>query len=157
MIELLQTKYSLRLDKSRVLYVIEGSNTVVHDTIFDYVCDRDKWDGYDGPVYLPETRFAEKIEEHRDCIEQSDVLIAKVFWKDKYTEFVNYCGMNNCFEMKDILKLDFAKLHDNASHLNISRGTITDVAWVFLEWVDKLSEDTSTEQESESILDLFFK
>lgn len=157
LIDLLQTRYCLRLEKSRVVYVVEGSDAVVHDTIFDYVCDRAKWNGYEGPVYLPETRFAKQIEERRDSIEHSDVLIAKVFWRDKYSEFVDYCGMNDCFEMKDILKLDFAKLYDNACHLNISRGTIADVARMFLEWTDNLSVNDSAEQESESILDLFFK
>ena len=129
---------------------------IKYDEIFDYVCLRTEWSGYDRPVYLSETRFADDIEKNRENIENSDVLIAKIYYKDKYTEFVDYCGMNNCFKMKDILKLDFRKLYENASRLNISRGAVSDLANIFIEWANNLSVSERIEQEPESIMNLFF-
>ena len=157
LVEILHSKYCLNLDKSRILYVIENSEFVIYDDIFDYVCLRTEWDGYIGPVYLSETRFFSIINENKSAIENSCVLIAKVYWKDKYAEFVDYCGMNECFEMKDILKLDFRKLYDNVSRLNLSRGAVINVVNMFIKWVNDLSMSEIAEQESESIVDLFFK
>lgn len=156
LILILRNRFCMNLERSRILYVIDGSESVVYDEIFDYVCLRTEWSGYDGPVYISETRFADDIEKNRENIENSDVLIAKIYYKDKYTEFVDYCGMNNCFKMKDILKLDFRKLYENASRLNISRGAVSDLANIFIEWANNLSVSERIEQEPESIMNLFF-
>ena len=59
--------------------------------------------------------------------------------------------------MRDLLKLDFRKLSDNFSRLNISKGTIADIVGLFIEWVQKLSETEEDNSSNESIMDLFFK
>ena len=59
--------------------------------------------------------------------------------------------------MRDLLKLDFRKLSDNSSRLNISKGTIADIIGLFIEWVQKLSETEEDNSSNESIMDLFFK
>lgn len=128
------------LDKPRVLYVIQESKDVFYDDIFDYLVLSMNWSGNVGPVYLSESRFANDIEEKISDINQSDVMIANYYWNDKYAEFVDYCGINDCYLMKDILKLDFRKLSESASKLNISRGTIADIVNGFIEWTKGFCE-----------------
>lgn len=156
LIKELKSKYSLDLERSRILYVIEDSNEVAYDDIFDYICLNTKWKGYGASVYLSDTRFSGIIEPCKEQIMASDALIVKVYWIDKYTEFVDYCGMNECLKMRDILSLDFRKLHDNASKLNLSRGAISDVIDIFIEWVKGLGAEEIADDD-ENILDLFFK
>ncbi len=156
LINILNTQYNMILDRSRVLYVIRDSRDVFYDDICDYLVLSTNWSGNIGQVYLSESRFANDIEEKISYINQSDVMIANYYWNDKYAEFVNYCGINDCYLMKDILKLDFRKLSESASKLNISRGTIADIVNGFVEWT-KGAENKGEDTECESILDLFFK
>lgn len=157
LISILNMQYDMILDKPRVLYVIQESKDVFYDEIFDYLVLSINWHGNVGPVYLSESRYANDIEEKKFDINQSNVMIANYYWNDKYAQFVDYCGINDCYLMKDILKLDLRKLSESASKLNISRGTIADIVNGFIEWTKGLSKNKGEDAESESILDLFFK
>lgn len=157
LISTLRSDYELFLDKSRVVYVLQESKELIYDDIFDYIVLASDWHSETGAVYLGNSRFAKIIIEKQEEINRSSIMIANYYWNDKYTEFVEYCGLNDCFLMRDLLKLDFRKLSDNSSRLNISKGTIADIVGLFIEWVQKLSETEEDNSSNESIMDLFFK
>ena len=157
LISTLKSDYELFLDKSRVVYVLQESKELIYDDIFDYIVLVSDWHSETGAVYLGNSRFAKIIIEKQEEINRSSIMIANYYWNDKYTEFVEYCGLNDCFLMRDLLKLDFRKLSDNSSRLNISKGTIADIVGLFIEWVQKLSESEEDNSSNESIMDLFFK
>ena len=157
LIDTLKKQYNLDLDKSRIIYLIQGSEELFYDDIFDYVISQDKYILNDDPVFLNNSRFAEEIERKLELINISKMSIAKYYWQEKYSGFVEFCGMNDWFLMKDILKLDFRNLSENASKLGISKGSIADIVNAYMDWVKSLSESKTEDVDDVNILDLFFK
>jgi len=156
LLDILRTKYFLQLERSRILYVINDSDIIIYDQLFDYICLRSSWDGYNGSVHLAETRFSEIIENNKEDIVRSDVKVASVYWKDKYSEFVDYCAINDCFFMKDMLELDLYKLFETSQESNALCGTISDIMNIYIDWVKGLKAKKHIDEDN-NILGLFFK
>ena len=156
LISLLKEEYGLNFERSRILYIVEKSNEIVYDEIFDYLCMRTGWREYGDCIYLDQTRLASIIEENRGMIEASHMTIERTYWEEKYSAFVDYCVIHDFREMKDVLKIDFRELYESISQLGLSKGTIAGIVEVFLRWTTGLEEDDNISTEG-SILDLFFK
>ncbi len=167
----LQEDYGIITDKSRIINICKNSDLLTYDEIFDYVCLKEKWSGYRGEVFLSNTRFSSVIVRNTRLINDSTLMIAKVYWNDKYTSFVDYCGMRNLYYMKDLLKLDFLKFYNEANLMNFSKNNVAEVVDIFVNWVSDLelhefeeneieaneTNEANYENDNQSLLDLFFK
>ena len=155
--DVLENKYKIFLDRSRIIYLIQGSEDLYYDDIFDNATQKEKRINRLETIFIENSRFSEEIMNKSELIRQSNMLIVKYYWHEKYAGFVEYCGMNECFYMKDLLKLDLRKLSDNASRINISKGSIAEIVNDFMNWVKSLTEKESYNVSEVSIIDLFFK
>ena len=153
LINKLKEEYCLDLDRSRVMYVISGSKDITYDELYGYI--RPAGHDEDGS-YLTNGRYSDLISENYESIVRSETTIPMIYWKDKYSSFVEFCANKNILKMKDLLNLDFREISDNASKLNISRGTIPEIINQYIEWILNVLNDSPKEQETD-ILGLFFK
>lgn len=156
LISKMKKKYCLDLNRSRVMYVISESEKIAYDDIYGYIYLNEGKEVPDGYYYLMSGRYANLIKDEYELIIRSETSILMIYWKDKFAPFVEYCANRNLFKMKDLLQLDFREISDNASDLNVSRGSIPEIIIQFVEWVQNLSSDTVKDQDTD-IISLFLR
>lgn len=157
LLERLKSLFGIKIDKSRVIYVMETSQELYYDGVFEVVCKGCAPEYLNADDFWNGSRAANIVADKKEAIACAEVSIAQVYWKDKFTTFLDYCGEHSLTLMRDLFEINFDNLYKKASDYNLSKNIVSDIMKQFAEWVKNYTDNTSRNEESMSIFDLFFK